>query len=84
MVLMEWVVPKKLDASGKSKWRIDYKKRNDKTMPDKYPITNITDILGRCLYFTTLDLVSRLHELMFTEEYIQTIGFNNNRGLFYS
>lgn len=38
-----WVVPKKLDASGEKKWRlvIDYRKLNDKTVDDKYPIPNM-------------------------------------------
>lgn len=54
-----WVVTKKLDASGQKKWRlvIDYRKLNEKTIDDRYPIPNITDILdklGRCMYFTTL------------------------------
>lgn len=48
-----WVVPKKLDTSGQKKWRlvIDYRKLNEKTVDDRYPIPNITDILdklGRC------------------------------------
>lgn len=56
-----WVVPKKLDASAKKKWRmvIDYRKLNDASKEDKYPIPNIDDILsklGKCNYFTVLDL----------------------------
>lgn len=63
-----WVVPKKLDASGQKKWRlvIDYRKLNDKTIDDKYPIPNITEVLdklGRCNYFTTLDLASGFHQI---------------------
>lgn len=44
-----WVVPKKLDASGKRKWRlvIDYRKLNNKTVDDKYPLPNITAIFGQ-------------------------------------
>lgn len=56
-----WVVPKKTDASGKKKIRvvIDYRKLNDKTVDDKYPMPQIEDILdhlGKSTYFTTLDL----------------------------
>ncbi len=42
-----WVVPKKVDASGKKKWRlvIDYRKLNDLTIDDKYPLPRMDDIL---------------------------------------
>src|SRR5699024_9101521 len=42
-----WVVPKKIDSSGKQKWRvvIDYRKLNEKTVDDKYPLPNIEDLL---------------------------------------
>ena len=48
-----WVVPKKLDASGKQKWRVvvDYRKLNEVTIDDKYPLPNISDLLhqlGKC------------------------------------
>ena len=44
-----WVVPKKLDASGQRKWRIviDYRKLNDVTIGDSYPLPNISDILDQ-------------------------------------
>lgn len=45
-----WVILKKLDASGKQKWRlvIDYRKLNDVTVGDiNYPLQNITDILDK-------------------------------------
>lgn len=42
-----WVVPKKLEASGERKWRvvIDYRKLNDVTIGDAYPLPNIENIL---------------------------------------
>lgn len=51
-----WIVPKKADASGKVKWRlvVDFRKVNEKTIDDKYPIPNITDVLdklSKCQYF---------------------------------
>lgn len=52
-----WMVPKKLDASGKRKFRmvIDYRKVNSKTIDDKFPISNITDVLDKLgKMFTTL------------------------------
>jgi hypothetical protein len=48
---------KKMDASGKTKWRIvvDYRKINEKTIDDRYPLPfDILDKLGKCQYFTTL------------------------------
>lgn len=63
-----WVVPKKLDASGQRKWRvvIDYRKLNDVTIGEVYPIPNVNEILdqlGKSQYFTTLDLASGFHQI---------------------
>lgn len=63
-----WVVPKKMDASGKQKWRIviDFRRLNDATVSEVYPIPLITDILdqlGHSKYFSTLDLVSGFHQI---------------------
>ncbi|CAF4889349.1 unnamed protein product [Pieris macdunnoughi] len=53
------LVPKKLDASGGKKWRmvIDYRRLNDITTDDKYPLPNINDLfdmLGKSLYQSLL------------------------------
>ena len=44
-----WVVPKKLDASGKRKWRIviDFRKLNEITDQDAYPLPVIDTILSQ-------------------------------------
>lgn len=57
------IVPKKPDASGKTKWRVveDYKKLNEKTIYDKYALFSITDVLDKLKkanYYATLDLDS--------------------------
>lgn len=80
-----WIVPKKLDASGKQKWRIviDYRKVNEKTVEDRYPIPNITDILdklGRSQYFTTLDLASGFHQIEMDPSSIPKTAFNVENG----
>lgn len=80
-----WVVPKKLDASGRQKWRlvIDYRKLNDKTINDKYPLPNITDILdklGRSQYFSTLDLASGFHQIEVNHKDIEKTAFNVEHG----
>ncbi|KAH8318203.1 hypothetical protein KR067_011438, partial [Drosophila pandora] len=59
-----WVVDKKgSDETGGRKKRlvIDFRKLNEKTIPDKYPLPSIELILanlGKAKYFTTLDLKS--------------------------
>jgi hypothetical protein len=44
-----WIVPKKMDASGKTKWRtvVYYRKINEKTIDDRYPLQNINDLLDK-------------------------------------
>jgi transposase InsO family protein len=82
-----WIVPKKEDASGHRKWRlvIDYRKLNLKTIDDRYPIPNITEILdklGRCQYFTTLDLASGFHQIEVHPEDVQKTAFSVEHGLY--
>lgn len=80
-----WVVPKKADASGKVKWRlvVDFRKVNEKTIDDKYPIPNITDVLdklGKCQYFTTLDLASGFYQVEMDPADIHKTAFNVENG----
>lgn len=68
-----WVVPKKTPQNGQQKWRlvIDYRKLNDITVSDRYPIPNINDILdriGKAKYFSTLDLASGFHQIEMKSE----------------
>jgi len=49
--------------SGKQKWRlvVDFRKLNEKTIKDRYPmpvIGEVLDKLGKAMYFLVLDLVS--------------------------
>ena len=80
-----WIVPKKLDASGKQKWRlvVDYRKLNEKTIDDKYPLPNIDEILdklGKCQYFSTLDLASGFHQIEVNPDDIQKTAFTVDYG----
>ena len=56
-----WIVPKKMDVSGKQKWRLvsDFRLLNGKTISDGHPLPDITQIIdqvGGHRYYTTLDL----------------------------
>lgn len=82
-----WVVPKKLDASGERKWRIviDYRKLNEKTIGDAYPLPNIEDILdqlGHAQYFTTLDLASGFHQIPMNPDDAPKTAFSTPNGHF--
>lgn len=82
-----WVVPKKLDATGKQKWRvvIDYRKLNEVTIYDSFPLPNIADILdqlGHSKYFSIIDLTSGFHQIpMASEDAIKT-AFSTPTGHF--
>ena len=63
-----WIVPKKPSADGRRKHRVvfDYRKLNAKTIPDKYPLPKITEILetmGQAKYFSVFDLVWGFHQV---------------------
>ena len=80
-----WVVPKKMDASGTQKWRIviDYRKLNEVTVKDRYPLPNITDLLdqlGKCKYFSTIDLCSGFHQIQVEEQDIFKTAFSVDNG----
>ncbi|XP_063988164.1 uncharacterized protein LOC135168161 [Diachasmimorpha longicaudata] len=67
------VVPKKMDASGKVKFRVvvDFRRLNEVTVGDSFPLPNISDILdrlGNAKYFSTLDLASGFHQIPVREE----------------
>lgn len=80
-----WIVPKKMDASGEKKFRlvIDYRKLNNKTISDRYPIPDTSQVLanlGENKYFTTLDLASGFHQIAMAEDDIEKTAFSINNG----
>ena len=81
-----WVVDKKgCDANGNRNKRlvIDFRKLNDKTIDDKYPIPDISRILSnlrKAKYFTTLDLKSGFHQLTLAERDREKTAFSVNNG----
>lgn len=79
------LVPKKLDASGERKYRmvIDYRRLNEITVDDKYPLPNITDLfdkLGKSQYFSTLDLASGYHQIEVNEADRAKTAFTTQSG----
>lgn len=80
-----WIVPKKEDASGDKKWRlvVDYRKLNEATINDRYPIPNIDEILdklGKSMYFTTLDLAKGFYQIEVEESDIHKTAFTVEGG----
>lgn len=81
------LVPKKTDASGEVKFRmvIDYRRLNDITIDDKYPLPNINDLfdkLGKSTYFSTIDLASGYHQIEVEKQDRQKTAFSTQNGHF--
>ncbi|KDR23651.1 Retrovirus-related Pol polyprotein from transposon 17.6, partial [Zootermopsis nevadensis] len=79
------VIPKKLDASGKRKFRIciDFRKLNEITIGDSYPLPNIQDILdkiGKARYFSALDCASGYLQVPIDPEDQCKIDFSTSNG----
>lgn len=80
------VVNKKgVDKEGNPNLRmvIDFRKLNEKTIPDRYPIPDTSVILanlGKSAFFTTLDLKSGFHQILMNEKDRQKTAFSVNNG----
>lgn len=77
-----FVVPKK-SSSGERKWRlvIDFRKLNEATHADNYPLPLITEILeslDSARYFTTVDLASGFYQVLLEEESRPLTAFSAN------
>ncbi|XP_075151143.1 uncharacterized protein LOC142225255 [Haematobia irritans] len=80
-----WIVPKKMDASGVKKFRvvIDYRKLNMVTVPDRYPIPEINEVLsqlGQNKFFSVIDLKSGFHQIPLKESDMEKTAFSVNNG----
>lgn len=81
------VVPKKSDPDGKRKYRVvvDFRKLNEKTIGDAYPLPQINEILdqlGHARYFSTLDLASGYHQIQMDPEDRRKTAFSTTFGHF--
>lgn len=80
------VVPKKADGE-KRKWRVvvDYRRLNDVTITDVFPLPNIEEILdqlGNSQYFSTLDLASGYHQVLTHPKDREKTAFSSRLGHF--
>lgn len=81
-------MPKKKVLSQKKKWRlvVNYRKLNEVTMSDKYPILRIEEILdqlGQSQYFSVLDLASGYHQIPMAKDYREKTAFTTPLGHYY-
>jgi hypothetical protein len=79
------VVPKKADASGQKKFRlvVDYRKLNEKTVGNAYPLPDITEILdqlGQAKYFSCLDLAMGYHQIDMDPRDVEKTAFSTKEG----
>jgi len=79
------LVPKKLDASGQQKFRlvVDYRKLNERTVGNAYPLPDITEILdqlGQAKYFSCLDLAMGYHQIEMDPSDIDKTAFSTKEG----
>jgi len=79
------VVPKKTGPDGERKWRmvVDFRKLNEKTIGDAYPLPDITEILdqlGQSKYFTCLDMVMGYHQIELAQGEGPKTAFSTKQG----
>lgn len=83
-----WVVEKKqCEGSNAKRYRVvvDYRKLNEATKDERYPLPRVEDILDRlsgATIFSTLDLKSGYHQVKMAEEDIGKTAFSWERGHF--
>ncbi|KAK6172537.1 hypothetical protein SNE40_016172 [Patella caerulea] len=83
----EWASPVVLvrKKDGGVRWCIDYRKINDVTTKDSYPLPNISDCLDTLAgasIFTTLDLQTGYHQIEVAPEDQNKTAFTTRYGLF--
>lgn len=79
------LVRKKMDNSGKQKFRIvvDFRALNEVTINEFHPLPNITEILdqlGQCQVFSILDLTHEFYQILLEEDSRELTAFSTNQG----
>lgn len=82
-----WVVPKRSGETGEKKYRmvLDFRALNKKTVPDRYPLASILDILdqlGGAKFFSVFDLSSSFHQIKMSEKDKHKTAFTTPNGLY--
>ncbi|XP_036319240.1 uncharacterized protein LOC118733784 [Rhagoletis pomonella] len=80
-----WIFEKKSTCENEKKWRlvIDFRKLNEITVDDKFPLPNIEslfDKLGKAQYFSSLDLAKGFHQILMDEKDIEKTAFSTSQG----
>lgn len=76
------VIPKKKDASGKLKIRlaVDFRKLNEITVGESFPIANVAEILDNLSgsrYFSVIDLAAAFHQISVSEKDVDKLAFSS-------
>lgn len=79
------IVPKKIDSLGSKKYRVvvDFRKLNNLTVGDAFPmpdVTSILDQLGKAKYFTCLDMASGYHQISIHPNDKEKTAFSTDKG----
>lgn len=81
------VVPKKPTADGTAQYRVcvDFRKLNQVSVGDAFPLPNITEILdqlGKSKYYSTLDLSQGYHQVPMHPDHQSKTAFSTDKGHF--
>jgi len=81
------IVPKKVDSTGNTKYRVvvDFRKLNNLTVGDAFPmpdITSILDQLGKAKYLSCLDMASGYHKISIHPNDKEKTAFSTDKGHF--
>ena len=73
-------------SDGTLRFCVDFRKVNEKTIKDSYPMPLIEDklnALGGCVFFSSLDMVSGYRQMLMDESSIEKTAFTTHNGIWY-